>query len=134
MVDIGQSTSHATAHNPDNVRKAGHVHVVPPKVLLAVYGALLVLTVVTVAVTKLELGKASVWVALAVALVKAAVVALYFMHLRWDSPFNGIILIAALFFVVIFIGVAVLDGREYKPNYFRPGAGQVMSVPQGGQP
>jgi cytochrome c oxidase subunit 4 len=61
-------------------------------------------------------------------LIKASVVALYFMHLRWDSPFNAIVLIAALFFVTIFIGVAVLDSREYKVNYTKPGGGQVMTV------
>lgn len=116
----------AAAHNADNVRRAGHVHVVPPKVLLAVYGVLLVLTFITVKVTDFELGKMNVWVALMVALLKAGAVALYFMHLRWDSPFNALCLIAALFFVCIFIGIAVLDSKEYKPNYTHPGGGQVQ--------
>ena len=127
-LDQGSSTAMAAAHNADNVRRSGHVHVVPPKVLLAVYGVLLLLTVITVAVTDFELGNWNVWVALLVALAKAAVVALYFMHLRWDSPFNAICLIAALFFVCIFIGIAVLDSREYKVNYTAPGGGQVLTV------
>ena len=127
-LDHGSSTAMAAAHNADNVRRSGHVHVVPPKVLLAVYGVLLLLTVITVAVTDFELGNWNVWVALLVALAKAAVVALYFMHLRWDSPFNAICLIAALFFVCIFIGIAVLDSREYKVNYTPPGGGQVLTV------
>ena len=116
----------AAAHNADNVRRAGHVHVVPPKLLLTVFGVLMVLTILTVAVTNFELGKLNVWVALLIALVKAGVVALYFMHLRWDSPFNALCLIAALFFVVIFIGITVLDSKEYKVNYNRPGGGQVQ--------
>jgi cytochrome c oxidase subunit 4 len=127
-IDQGSSTAMAQLHNSENVRKADHVHVVPPKLLLAVYAVLLVLTVITVKVTDFEMGNFNVWVALLVALIKASVVALYFMHLRWDSPFNGIILIAALFFVTIFIGVAVLDSREYKVNYTKPGGGQVMTV------
>lgn len=127
-IDQGSSTAVAGAHNADNMHKSGHVHVVPPKLLLAVYAVLLVLTVITVGVTSFDLGDFNVWVALAVALVKASVVALYFMHLRWDSPFNAITLIAALFFVVIFIGVAVLDSREYKVNYTAPGGGQVQTV------
>ena len=127
-LDHGSSTAMAAAHNADNVRRSGHVHVVPPKVLLAVYGALLLLTLITVAVTNFELGNWNVWVALLVALAKAAVVALYFMHLRWDSPFNAICLIAALFFVCIFIGIAVLDSREYKVNYNPPGGGQIMNT------
>jgi cytochrome c oxidase subunit 4 len=127
-IDQGSSTAMAQLHNSENVRKADHVHVVPPKLLLTVYAILLVLTVITVKVTDFEMGNFNVWVALLVALIKASVVALYFMHLRWDSPFNAIILIAALFFVTIFIGVAVLDSREYKVNYTKPGGGQVMTV------
>ena len=76
--------------------------------------------------TNFELGNFNVWLALAIALVKAGVVALYFMHLRWDSPFNALTLIAALFFVMIFIGITVLDSKEYKVNYTRPGGGQVQ--------
>jgi cytochrome c oxidase subunit 4 len=60
--------------------------------------------------------------------VKFMFVIFYFMHLRWDSPFNAICLIAALFFVCIFIGIAVLDSREYKVNYNPPGGGQVMNT------
>jgi cytochrome c oxidase subunit 4 len=126
-IDTGSSTAMAQLHNAENVRHGAHVHVVSPKLLLAVYGALLVLTLITVKVTDFDLGNMNVWVALMVAVAKAGVVALYFMHLRWDSPFNALTLIAALFFVMIFIGIAVLDSKEYKPNYEQPGRGQVMS-------
>src|SRR5881394_1786746 len=102
-IDQGSSTSVAQAHNSANMHKHGHVHIVTPKLLLAVYGALLVLTIITVGVADIDLGSMNLIVALAVAFVKASVVALYFMHLRWDSPFNAIALIAAFFFVAIFI-------------------------------
>ena len=120
-LDHGSSTAMAAAHNADNVRRSGHVHVVPPALLLAVYGALLVLTFITVAVTNFELGNWNVWVALLVALIKAGVVALYFMHLRWDSPFNAICLICAMFFVALFMGIAILDAKEYHNNLLPPG-------------
>ena len=98
-----------------------HVHVVPPKVLLGVFAALLVLTFVTVAVTWVDFGRtANVWIALTIAAIKAALVALYFMHLRWDSPFNSVILIAALFFVALLIGIIVLDTSEYNINFYIP--------------
>ena len=126
-IDQGSSTAMAQLHNADNVRRRGHVHVVSPRLLLSVYGILLLLTIITVKVTDFDLGQGNIWVALFVALAKASVVALYFMHLRWDSPFNALTLIAALFFVVIFIGIAVLDTREYRPNYEQPGRGAVMS-------
>jgi cytochrome c oxidase subunit IV len=98
-----------------------HVHVVPMKILVGVFALLLVLTVLTVAVTMVDFGRtANVWLALGIAVAKAAAVALYFMHLRWDSPFNGLILISALFFVALFIGVVVLDAKEYYINYQPP--------------
>ena len=98
-----------------------HVHVVPPWILLAVFAALLFLTFATVAVTWVDFGRtANVWIALTIAAVKSALVALYFMHLRWDSPFNSVILIAALFFVALLIGIIVLDTSEYHINFSVP--------------
>ena len=101
-----------SSHGPGSA----HVHVTTPLLLLAVYAVLVILTVVTVAVTLVDLGDFNVWVALAVAVLKAGLVAFYFMHLRWDSPFNGIVLMISLFFVALFIGIAVLDTKEYQKN------------------
>ena len=98
-----------------------HPHVVPLKLLFTVFAALLALTIVTVAVTYVDLGAMNIWVALGVAVVKAALVALYFMHLRWDSPFNGIVLIAALVFVALFIIIAMMDAQQYQINLQPPG-------------
>jgi cytochrome c oxidase subunit 4 len=100
------------AHDPNAIhdpREHLHVHVVPPKVLLTVFGILLVLTVLTVAVTKIDLGKLNIWIAMGIALVKAAVVSLYFMHLRYDRPVHA-------GFVVLFIGSVLIDTKEYQPN------------------
>lgn len=96
-------------------------HAVSPRVLLSVFAALMVLTVITVAVTLVDLGSMNIVVALGVAVLKASLVALYFMHLRWDSPFNGIVLVASMFFVALFMGLAILDTREYKKTYDPPG-------------
>ncbi len=90
------------------------VHAVPRRILLGVYGLLIMFTVITVAASKVDLGQANIWVALAIALVKGGLVVMYFMHLRWDSPFNGIVLLAALFFVALFIGLALLDSTSYQ--------------------
>jgi cytochrome c oxidase subunit 4 len=94
----------------------GEPHVVPLWLLAAVLGALLFLTVVTVAITLVDLGNFNIVAALAIAVVKAALVILYFMHLRWDSPFNALILVASLLFVAIFMTFALLDSSEYQKN------------------
>ena len=93
-----------------------HVHIVPPRVLLGVFGALLVLTVLTVAASKVDLGSLNLVGALVIATVKATLVALYFMHLRWDRPFHGFVFLAALAFVMLFIILALLDTMNYAPD------------------
>lgn len=88
----------------------------PKRVLLTVYAILIFCTVLTVSVSKLDLGSANIWAALLIAVFKGGLVVMYFMHLRWDSPFNGLALIAALFFVALFIGLALLDSHSYQPQ------------------
>jgi cytochrome c oxidase subunit 4 len=93
-------------------------HVVPPAVLLAVFAALVVLTVVTVAAAGqwFNFGSWSLWIALTIATVKASLVALYFMHLRYDQPFYGLIFVTALLFLAIFLGIVLLDVSGYQPD------------------
>lgn len=112
------TTSHDAADHP-------YYHVVPMKLLVGVFAALLVLTFVTVAVTHFNFGQYNIVVAMGVAVLKAALVALFFMHLRWDNPFNGIVLIAAIVFVTLFISIAMIDSTEYKPNYQPPAPGYI---------
>jgi cytochrome c oxidase subunit 4 len=117
------SDPHAShSHSTEAQEHAAHTlaHPVPLWLLLTIFGMLMVLTGLTVAATWIDIGVWNIWLALLIAVVKGSLVALYFMHLRWDSPFNGIILIASLFFVALFVGSVVLDSREYKVNYNPP--------------
>lgn len=56
-------------------------HIIPMLVYLAIGGALLVMTLVTVAVSFIDLGFLNILVALAIATFKALLVAFFFMHL-----------------------------------------------------
>lgn len=95
-------------------------HVVPIRLTVGVGLFLLVMTVITVFTAKfVDLGGFNIWLALIIAFVKASAVCLYFMHLRWDSPFNGIVLIASFLFVILFIGLAITDTGEYQPEVAR---------------
>ena len=91
-------------------------HVVPAWLLSVVFAGLIALTLLTVAVATVDLGSANIWVALGVATAKAVLVVLYFMHLRWDHRFFGLVLIASLLFVALFIVITLLDSRAYAPN------------------
>lgn len=81
-----------------------HVHG-GPKIYAAVLATLLVLTVVTVAASRINFGSpmVNVVIAMLIASVKASLVALFFMHLRWDRPMNGIIFCTSLFFLGLFL-------------------------------
>lgn len=105
-----------TAHGNHTSHGGIHTHVVPLPILLAVWAALLVLTYATVAVTSIDLGPLNLWLAMAIATVKASLVVLYFMHLRYDKPFNAVVLICALLFVMLFVGIALTDSVQYQPQ------------------
>lgn len=92
-------------------------HVVPLWILIGIAGILMVLTWLTLEVTKYDFGPSmNLLIAMLIAFVKATLVALFFMHLWWDRPINGVVFLSALFFVSIFVLFALLDKGEYKPN------------------
>ncbi len=100
---------HAPAHS-------GLGHVVPLWLLAAVFGALLVLTCLTVAVAQVDLGNLNLYLALAIAALKASLVVLFFMHLYWDRPFNAMVFIGCLLFVSLFIGITLTDMRANRAS------------------
>lgn len=84
-------------------------HVLPISTYLAVWAALVVFTVITVAISRFDFGAANTVIAMLVATVKASLVVLFFMHLYYDNKFNLVILIASLLFVSIFFTPVLID-------------------------
>jgi cytochrome c oxidase subunit IV len=93
-----------------------YAHAVPLPVLVAVFALLLLMTGLTVAATWLNLGSWNLIIAMGIATFKAALVVLYFMHLRYDNSFNAIVFIAAIVFMALFIGLTLLDTFQYQPD------------------
>ena len=96
-------------------------HIVSVKFLFATCAALLILTILTVAASKIDftrygLPEMNIAVALTIAVIKASIVCLFFMHLFWDRPINAYIIIIALAFVGIFIGFTMTDTFEYRAD------------------
>ena len=84
-------------------------HLGPAQYVL-VWAALMVLTGVTVAVWKADLSQAArVIVALSVAVVKAALVAIFFMHLWEERGVARLVLVISSLFVVLLIGLTLVD-------------------------
>ncbi len=99
-------------------------HVIPIKFLVFICAILLFLTAVTVWVsrydfTEINIAEMGIIMALFVATVKATIVGLYFMHLRWDRAFIGFIFVGSILFVVLFIGIALTDTMEYQPEIIK---------------
>jgi cytochrome c oxidase subunit 4 len=87
-----------------------HEHfVIPLKYYVGTLIALLILTVVTVAVAQIDLGALNIYLAMFVAMIKAGFVIFFFMGVRWDEGFNKIALFGSLLFVAIFFVIVLAD-------------------------
>jgi cytochrome c oxidase subunit IV len=83
-------------------------HVVPIKTYLLVFGSLMVLLALTVGVAKLDLGSANLAIAMLVAIVKATLIILYFMHARYGTRLVWVF--AASSFLFLFIMIVITFG------------------------
>jgi len=84
-------------------------HVVSTRTYYAIFITLMVLTAVTVGVATLDLGRFNVVAALAIAVVKATLVLLYFMHLRYSPRLTWLIVSVAFVWLLILIGLTMSD-------------------------
>jgi cytochrome c oxidase subunit IV len=83
---------------------------ISPKVYVTVFVALLILTALTTGVAFLDLGGAgNVAAAMTIAVVKTALVMLYFMHLRYSSYLTLLFAGAGIFWLGILIVLTVSD-------------------------
>src|SRR6476620_5278325 len=79
------------------------------RVYVVIFLSLLALTGVTTAVAYLDLGHFSVVVALAIAVVKMLLVALFFMHLRHSTMLTRLVVVGGLLWLAILIALAMAD-------------------------
>jgi len=84
-------------------------HVTPNKTYLVVWGVLMVLTVFTVYVSRLDFGTFNMVIAMVVASVKATAVALFFMHLKYEDSITWIFALFPLFLLFLLIGMTIID-------------------------
>jgi cytochrome c oxidase subunit 4 len=84
-------------------------HIIPLRVYLGVGFALLFMTIVTVWVSKMQLGPWNAIVALAIASLKALLVALFFMHLFFDKKLYLVVVSISLVILGIFMALTMAD-------------------------
>ncbi len=93
----------------------GLAHTTPISLLFGILGALLVLTIATVAVTAIDLGaQGNLIVAMVIATIKAGLVCTFFMHLLWDKKFNTILFLTSVLFLILFLSMTTTDRGEYQ--------------------
>ena len=86
-----------------------HHHIVPVKIYAAILVALLVGTAATVWVASTDLGPLNIVVALAIAIVKATLVVLFFMHLKYSEKLTWVFAGASIFWLVLLVGITMAD-------------------------
>jgi len=76
-------------------------HHIPLDVYFKVFGALLVMTLLTVAASRVDFGSMNTVIAMAIASVKAGLVLAFFMHLKYDDKIYAVAFGSAVFFLVL---------------------------------
>src|SRR5882724_10288258 len=114
------------AHGDHAHAEHGHdelAHPMSVKMLVGVWGTLMVFTILTVWASQQGLGsQASFTVAMVIATIKAGLVMSIFMHLWWDKRLNLFTFLGSFLFVMLFIGMLLTDKSEYKPDIDRKSA------------
>ena len=84
-------------------------HVVPKKVYFSIFAILITLTFVTIFSAFKDLGQLNVVVAITIAVIKATLVVLYFMHLRYSDKLTWIVVITGFVFLLILLVLTMTD-------------------------
>jgi cytochrome c oxidase subunit 4 len=92
-------------------------HPIPVPVLLAVFFALVFLTIITVAQTNFDFGSFEIAIVMIIATIKAALVMAFFMHLAYDKPFNIVVFMSSFVFVALFVIFTLSDSKITSPSF-----------------
>ncbi len=93
-------------------------HVVPLRIYILVFSALIALTGVTTWVAFVDLGRGNTVVALVIACCKMLLVILYFMHVRYGSHLTRIVILASFLWLAILLSLTMADvlTRPWTPS------------------
>ena len=87
----------------------GSHHIIPFNVYIKIIVALLFLTVVTVAAARVDFGALNTVIAMLIASVKAFLVLMYFMHLKYDDKLYLVAFLTAIFFLMLMFFFSWVD-------------------------
>ena len=84
-------------------------HISPKSTYYAIFGALMALTALTVYVAFQHLGWLNFPVAISIALIKASLVVLFFMHVKYSSKLTKLLVASTFFFLAALFGLTMTD-------------------------
>ena len=98
---------------------ANEAHIVPVKVYLAIFLALMVGTALTVWAAFQDFGPFNTIIALTIAIIKATLVVLWFMHVRYSDKLTWVVIGAGFLWLVVLFALTMSDylARPWLPIY-----------------
>jgi cytochrome c oxidase subunit 4 len=84
-------------------------HVVPRRVYYLIFAALIACTALTVAVSFVDLGPINAVVALTIAVLKATLVVLFFMHVKYSTRLTWLVIAGSVFWLGILLALTFSD-------------------------
>ena len=95
-------------------------HVVPTRIYYTIFLVLMVCTAITVAVAFVDLGLMNTVVAMGIAVLKATLVVLFFMHVKYSTRLTGVVVVGSIFW----LGILSLTMADYLTRAWRTRHGQ----------
>jgi cytochrome c oxidase subunit 4 len=95
-------------------------HIVPKRTYFVIFAALMILTATTVSVATIDLGPFNIVAAMVIAACKAALVLLFFMHVRYSPRIISLVILAGLLWLALLIALTLTD---YLTRGWIPGPG-----------
>ncbi|WP_394822700.1 cytochrome C oxidase subunit IV family protein [Pendulispora albinea] len=139
MSDTSHSVEHDHGHHGGD-DGAVHAHISSARFYVGIFATLVALTVLTVGLSYIHLGPLNLAVAILIASIKASLVVMFFMHLRYDNKFNALIFVCSLLFIGVFFAYTMNDtehrgqvdleqGTEVLPVDGKPAPGGMPEAP-----
>jgi cytochrome c oxidase subunit 4 len=84
-------------------------HIIPKRTYYMIFAALFVLLILTVLASLIDIGPFNIALAMAIAITKATLIILYFMHVRFSSRLTWVFASAAFLWLVFLLGLTMTD-------------------------
>ena len=109
MTDATATAEPAAAALPAEAAPLIHHHITPVTLYYKIFGLLMVLTVVTVLISRIDLGFMNIVMAVTIATIKATVVALFFMHLKYSAKVTWVAAAAGVIWLCVMLALTLAD-------------------------